>query len=144
MVHSEDDGFSPHWMHETDWLVDVVLLPNDKWTEESLEYIGRLFAFAMSTDTRMLADVGDPEFPAYELWFSFNSDEQKQRFLQMVREDGYADPDEDACFDPPPSLEDLASLRPIALIFPVAQTDQIMAIAGMTLASMGIELKHVN
>src|SRR4051794_2873036 len=43
---NNDDGFDPYWTDETDWLVDVVLLPkNDpEHTDETLEYIAKLFA----------------------------------------------------------------------------------------------------
>jgi hypothetical protein len=57
----------------------------------------------------------------------------------MVRDDAYADPDEENCFDPPVSLKDIADLRPIALVFPKDQCDHITAIAMQTMKSMGIE-----
>jgi hypothetical protein len=87
-----------------------------------------VLAFSMATDTRMLALVSDPAVPTYELWFSFGSQEQKQEFLQMVRNDGYADPDEENCFDPPGNLEDLTDLRPISDVFPKDQSDHIRAV----------------
>jgi hypothetical protein len=144
MASSNDDGFDPYWMNETDWLVDVVGLPEDALPDDmevSLDYIGRLFAFSVATDTRMLAQVGNPEMTTYELWFSFSSEKQKQEFLTLVRDDGYADPDEEACFFVPPSFDDLADLRPIALVFSRHQSDHITAIALQTMISMGIEEK---
>ena len=143
-MRKKDDGCSPLWLNETDWLVDIVMLPND-WPEvngESLDYIGRLFAFAAATDTRIVAQVGDPTVPTYELWFSFTGEEQKQRLLQMVRDDGYADPDDDDCFFLPPTLGDLPDLRPIAEVFPKAQCDRITDVAAVTSATMAAA-KHL-
>jgi len=126
---NNDDGFNPYWTDERDWLVEVVLLPKDD---------------PEHTNTRMLAVVGDPTLPTYELWFSFAGDTQKQAFLQMVRDDGYADPDEEGCFDPPETLNDLADLRPIALVFPQNQRDHISALAVATMSSMGIEPREIS
>lgn len=143
MPRSKDDGFEAYWLNEKDWLVDIVGLfgPFD---QEQLDYIGRLFAFSLATDARFLAQIGDPEGPRYELWFSFNSDNQKQKFLQMVRDDGYADPDEETCFFAPSSLGDLPDLRPIAKVFPKAQCDHIMAVATATAAMMALDSNHIN
>ena len=141
MARLADEPSRPGCMGETDWLVDIVMMPEgDSERSESLAYIGRLFAFAIATDTRFLAAVGAPEIPTYELWFSFSSDKEKQRFLQMVREDGYADPDDEACFNPPVNLKDeLAGVRPIAETFPKEQHDYIVAVAMTTAALMGID-----
>jgi hypothetical protein len=45
-----------------------------------LDYIGRLLAFAFVTNTRAVGKIGnnDQRFPAYELWFSFTSEENKK------------------------------------------------------------------
>jgi hypothetical protein len=44
------------WMAETDWLVEVVSVPDgDPDNDKTLNYIGRLLAFAYATDTRVLA-----------------------------------------------------------------------------------------
>src|SRR5215469_9170563 len=99
--HSRDCDSGRPWMGETDWLVQVVMTSeDDPDLDETLDFVGRLFAFALSTDTRMLAQLGGPDDPdegTYELWFSFKSDGHKQRFLQMVRDDGYVDPDDEFC-----------------------------------------------
>jgi len=69
--------------------------------------------------------------------FSFTDDNQKRRFLNLVRDDGYADPDDpDDGFSPPASLKDLPDLRPISLIFPKDQEAHIRAIAEPTMAKM--------
>lgn len=138
---THDDSFNAYWTEEKDWLVDVVPLPKDAPAEEHLEtvnWIGRVYGFAAFTNTRMLAQVGDadPNFPAYELWFSFDSAEHKQRFLELVRQDGYADPDEQCCFDPPVSLEDLSDLRPPAYVLPKEDMDLITAVAALTMQTL--------
>ena len=105
---------------------------------ESLDYIGRLLAFAFVTNTRAVGQVGnnDQRFPAYELWFSFTSEENKSAFLDFVREDGYADPDEEATLKPPPTLDDLPLLRPLNTVFSKAAMDHILAVQLLTVAAL--------
>jgi hypothetical protein len=114
----------------------VGLSKDDSFDGPQLDYIGRLFAFAVATDTRLLAQVSGPGVTSYELWFSFNADGQKQKFLQMVRDDGYADPDDEDCLFVPDTLEDLPELRPIERVFPKAQCDRIIAVATVTSVMM--------
>jgi hypothetical protein len=137
-VSSHDDKFPPYWREEKEWLVNVVMLPafDPDGLVQALDSIGNFLAFSMATETRMLALVIDPDVPTYELWFSFSSQKQREEFLQMVLDDGYADPDEEYCFNPPNNLEDLKNLRPISEVFPKDQIDYIMALALMTLKSM--------
>jgi len=80
----------------------------------------------------MLAQVGDPDMPIYELWFSFTDEANKQNFLELVREDGYADPDEETTLKPPSGLSDLPDLRPLSRVFPKKDLDQIMTVALVT------------
>ena len=50
------------WSLEEDWLVEVVLLPKDEPEAAravTMNWIGRLHAFAGVTNTRMVAQVGD-------------------------------------------------------------------------------------
>lgn len=85
----------------------------------------------------MLAVRGDPSWPTYELWFSFINDNEKRRFVNLVRDDGFTDPDDpDDGFSPPGSLKDLPDLRPIGLIFPEDHEVHIRAIAETTMAKM--------
>lgn len=146
MTSNLDDGFPAYWKDETDWLVDVVMVPDDepKHSELNLDYIGRLFAFALATDTRMLAQVGDPLLNAYELWFSFKNQERKTEFLDLVRGDGYVDPDEDCCFDPPASMDDLNDLRPIGYVFSVAHANHIQLVSLATIEALGIDPSEMN
>lgn len=146
---STHDAFALGWEEEQDWLVEVVMLPKNEKPEEleaDLEFIGKLFAYSMATNTRMLAQVGDPEMPGYELWFSFDSEEHKQTFLHMVRDDGYADPDDEGEFVPPgpECMSDLKNLRPLGVVFPKEQADRIAAYAGFTATALGIDIHRVN
>lgn len=146
MATNLDDGFPAFWKDESDWLVDVVMVPDDepKLSEINLDYVGRLFAFALATDTRMLAQVGDPVLNAYELWFSFKNEKRKAEFLHLVREDGYADPDEECCFDPPENLTELSDLRPIAQVFPEDQANHIQLVSLATIEALGVDPSELN
>ncbi len=146
-MRAQENGFPTYWTNERDWLVEVVPLPDTEPEEEIAEvlaWIGRLFAFAMETNTRMLAQVGDPLTPVYELWFSFDTHESKQRFLRMVREDGYADPDEEGSFEPPKSFDHLPKLRPIRHVFPKKESDMITAVAVVTHEALEVSPKVKN
>ena len=119
MVHY-DDNFEPYWLDEKNWLVEIIMLPKDEDLSADLKYMGKLLAFSLITNTRMIAQIGNAneDIPAYELWFSFTSPGNKQRFLDLVRQDGYADPDEPTTLKEPPVLEDLPHLRPLSYVFP--------------------------
>jgi hypothetical protein len=135
--------FPPYWNNEKDWLVECITLLKDddpEETKETLDYIGRLFAFAFATDTRMLAQSGgDSGSETYELWFSFISEERKSDFLRLIREDGYADPDDDLSFNPPSpaALKGLDDLRPIGSVFPPGQSNYIAQVGTLKLMAMG-------
>lgn len=82
---STDDAFEPYWLDETDWPVTVCMLPDDEEGDADddlpdLNWIGRLFGFAYATNTRMLALVGYPDMPTYEILFSFDTPEHRQAF----------------------------------------------------------------
>ena len=141
-----DDNFEPYWLDEKDWLVEVIMLPKDEGLGADLEYLGKLLAFSLITNTRMIAQIGDPSegIPAYELWFSFTSPENKQRFLDLVRQDGYADPDEPTTLREPPVLEDLKHLRPLSYVFPKHIMEHITNIALMVQMSMGVTGQESN
>lgn len=130
---------SSPWKDDKNWLVTVAILgpSDDPDNAECLDWVGRLFAFASVTNTRTLAVRGDPSWPTYELWFSFINDNEKRRFINLVRDDGFADPDDpDDGFNPPGSLKDLPDLQPISLIFLEHQEARIRAIAETTMAKM--------
>jgi hypothetical protein len=54
MVHY-DDNFEPYWLDEKDWLVEVIMLPKDEDLSADLEYMGKLLAFSLITNTQMIA-----------------------------------------------------------------------------------------
>jgi hypothetical protein len=137
-----DDGIEPHWLDEKHWLVTVVVMSGSpKVDAPHIDWMGRLSGFAQATDSRMLALVGDPEGPAYELLFSFVSEETKAQFLELVRLDGYADPEDESTFSVPTS-DEIAQARPIGMVFPEEQTDYIVAIATMVVIGLQLDTKN--
>ena len=124
------------WSDEQDWLVDVVCLPkNNPVVLVVVEWLGRVYGFAMAINTRVLALIGDPEVPTYEFWYSFDTTEHKETFLDLVRHDGFANPgDEEGCFTPVPreELKDISKLRPLAEVLPAEYMLRITAIAAIT------------
>jgi hypothetical protein len=132
MVHY-DDNFEPYWLDEKNWLVEIIMLPKDEDLSADLEYMGKLLAFSLITNTQMIAKIGDPneDIPAYELWFSFTSPENKQRFLDLVRQE-------------PPVLEDLPHLRPLSYVFPKHIVEHITNIALMVQMSIGVPGQESN
>lgn len=77
----------PFWRNENDWIVLIEFLPQHDAEDraQAAERIGYMLAYARMTDTRMLALLGDPEADAYESLFSFNSSENKDEFLRLLR-----------------------------------------------------------
>ena len=136
-----DDAFEPYWLDETDWLVTVCMLPEDEDTLIELIWIGRLFGFAQATNTRMLALVGDPDMPAYEILFSFDTPGNRQEFLALVRKDGYADPDEEGTFMVP-THDEIKDARPIGLVFPEHQANIITAVGMMTFQGLSTDASN--
>ena len=135
----------PHsvlWQDEKDWLVVLIMLPDfapEGARLAHLNWVGRAAAFAWHTDTRLLAKIGDPDMPCYELWFSFPTEESKQQFLGLVREDGFMNPDgkgENADFQPPASddySQELRDLQPVARVFPEKEGELIMGVMYITM-----------
>ena len=60
----------------------------------------------------------------YELWFSFPSEEDKAAFLNLVREDGYANAES---IKPPATLDDLPLFRPLGRVFSEGAMARILA-----------------
>jgi hypothetical protein len=141
---STDNAFEPYWLDETDWLVTVSMLPQDEDEEENLvelNWIGRLFGFAQATNTRMLALVGDPDVPAYEILLSFDSPGNRQEFLELVRHDGFADPDGEAMFMVP-THDEIRDARPIGMVFPEQQANIITAVGMMTFQGLSTDASN--
>jgi hypothetical protein len=143
-----DDVTSPAcWAEEKDWLVEVVMLAETDGEENilaTLNWIGRVSAFAFYTDTRLLAQIGDPDMPAYELWFSFASEDSKHKFLELVRKDGFVHPDDELSFQRPEPDCPLGKLGPLASVFPEEQSEIIVAVMTMTLTGLGADLDNRN
>jgi hypothetical protein len=139
---SNDDNFEPYWLDEEDWLVTVCPLPKDEddpeGNLETLNWIGRLFGFATATNTRILALVGDPELPAYEILLSFDSTENREEFLRLVEADGYADPSEFTV----PSRDEIAEARPIGRVFPIEQAELITGVGMITMQGLATDASN--
>jgi hypothetical protein len=108
------------------------------------QHLPSLAGFAFVSNGRMLAKVGDLEMPAYELWFSFESDGDKQKFFELVRADGYANPEDEGEFEPagPECLADLKRLRPWGQVFLEADVERITMMMTLTLVTMGVDIDN--
>ena len=137
---AEHDEVPAYWAEERIWLVEVVMLePDDgKYNLIVLNWIGRLAAFAFVTNVRMLAKVGDPDAPAYELWFSFESHKDKRAFLAFVKADGYSDPRDEGEFMTPEkeALAEMTRLRPWGKVFPADQVALITTVMAATMMAL--------
>lgn len=137
-----DDNFEPYWLDEDDWLVTICPLPKDEDDPEvnleSLNWIGRLFGFATATNTRVLALVGDPELPAYEILLSFDCRESREEFLRLIEADGYADASEFTV----PSRDEIAEARPIGLVFPSEQAELITGVGVITTQGLATDASN--
>jgi hypothetical protein len=84
---NQQHDVEPHWQDEDDWLCTVEFLPSNdpEGRVFGVDIIGYLLGYAVLTNTRALALVGDPEAGAYELLFSFSTPRNKDQFLNLVR-----------------------------------------------------------
>jgi len=137
-----NQSLSVAWQDDKDWLVVLILLPDFAPEEHRLAYlnwVGRAAAFAWYTDTRLVAQIGDPDMPCYELWFSFPNERCKQQFFDLVREDGFMNPDgkgDNADFRPPASddyWQELQGLQPVARVFPEKNVELITGVMYITM-----------
>ena len=137
-----DDNFEPYWLDEDDWLVTICPLPkvedDPEVNLETLNWIGRLFGFATATNTRMLALVGDPELPAYEILFSFDCAENHQEFLRLVEADSYADASDFTV----PSRNEITEARPVGMVFPREQAALITGIGMITMQGLATDASN--
>jgi hypothetical protein len=119
------------WAHESNWLCTIEMIPHDpEGRASSAINIGHLMGYAIKTNTRMLALVGDPMVPTYELLFSFASPEDRIQFLALVSENEDLRMDEwgDNGFATP-SSEEIADARPIQEILTQDILEQVMLVA---------------
>ena len=108
------------WQHESDWLCTIEMLPDDiEDRASSAENIGHLMAYAVLTNTRMLALLGDPKITTYELLFSFASQQDREQFMSLVRSNDDLSIDDwgDNGFVIP-SADEIRDCRPIAEVLP--------------------------
>lgn len=124
----------PFWMDEPDWLACVEYLPVDEpdILAQNSTALGYLFACAHLTNTRVLCQVGDPVGHGYEFFFSFDSPENRERFLDMVKQHEYFAwlGKEDFPFQVP-ECQELAGLHPLSAVLPEAVIEIIVSTATM-------------
>lgn len=120
-LEEQQEVVASRWQKETDWLVSPITLnrTNRRENAETLEWVGRVFGFAFDNNVRYMARLAGEEedFRHIELWFSFLNEDDKARFVEAVREDGYSDSDSEVTgFHPPADLRLLPDLKsPIQL-----------------------------
>lgn len=108
------------WQYESDWLCTIEMFPGDPEDRAfSAESTGYLMAYALLTNTRMLALLGDPKIPTYELLFSFASRQDREQFMSLVRSNDDLGIDDwgDNGFVTP-SVDEIRDCRPIAEVLP--------------------------
>jgi hypothetical protein len=108
----------PYWSGEDDWLVILVVLPQDDVEDRAVgaEAIGHMLAYASMTDTRMLALLGDPDADMYELLFSFSSGDNKAEFLRLLKLSQPAICEEDEIMVPVQA--EIEAAQPISRVLP--------------------------
>jgi len=128
---STDHAFEPYWLDEAAGLITHCVMPQGEDNVIELNWIGRLFGFEQATTARMLALVGDPDVPTYEILFSFDSRETRQELPALVLQDGHASPDEEGMFMVP-THDEIKDARPIGSVLPEHQPTVITAVGMMT------------
>jgi len=86
-----------------------------------------MLAYAQMTDTRVLALVGDPEADAYELLFSFNSPDNKEEFLRLLKSNEITDCEDEMILVPIQKEIDVA--QPVSRVLPKDVFQQVTLIA---------------
>jgi len=127
----------PLWSEDRDWLVAIVMLPDDEPEDNRLEldWLGRVFAYCQITNSRLLAQLGDPDMPAYEIWVSFDSAEHKREFMALVDADEATDSSDPCSSSPPVDLNNIWNLRPLGEVLPQEYTDHVCVVATAILMS---------
>jgi hypothetical protein len=121
---------APLWSEDRDWLVAIVMVPDDELEENrrlELDWLGRVFAYSQVTNSRMLAQVGDPDVTAYEIWVSFDSAEHKRKFMALVGDDEATDSGDPCNFSPSVDFNDIWNLRPLGEVLPQEYADHVSA-----------------
>jgi len=134
MAKPDSSEFVPYWLEEKDWLCLIEFLPQDNEEERAYgaEVIGYLAGYAQMTDTRILALLGDPEADAYELLFSFSSEENKQRFLKLMQSNELTETDPGLISVP--SADEIRDARPLGMVLSEDVIRHITAIGVLLVA----------
>jgi hypothetical protein len=96
-------------------------------TARGAEAIGSMLGYAWTTDTRMLALVGDPKADVYEVLFFFSSQENKAEFLCLLQANDATACEEEEIMVPHP--EEIKAAQPIAEVLPGDVLREVLAIA---------------
>jgi len=125
-----------HWIQEGDWLCTLQFLPSDDPEQRSFDTddLGHLLGYALLTDTRVLALLGDPAAEAYEVLFSFCSPELKQRFLDLISAD--ENMGETYIHDEfsVPTVDEIQKALPLSMVLPNDVLQEITVIATTLIA----------
>jgi hypothetical protein len=133
-LNANDD--KPHWVQEGDWLCTLQFLPSDDFEQRSFDIddLGHLLGYALLTDTRVLALLGDPAAEAYEILFSFCSPELKLRFLELIRADenmGAAYIHDEFSV---PTIDEVQKALPLSMVLPKDVVQEVTVIATTLIA----------
>jgi len=130
------NDLKPHWIQEGDWLCTLQFLPSDDPEQRSFDTddLGHLLGYALLTDTRVLALLGDPAAEAYEVLFSFCSPELKQRFLDLISAD--ENMGETYIHDEfsVPTVDEIQKALPLSMVLPNDVLQEITVIATTLIA----------
>jgi hypothetical protein len=121
----------PPWINEPDWLCAVEFLNDEDPEGRALaaDTIGYLLGYALLTNTRSLALIGDPLEMAYEILFSFSSPAEKKRFLDLIRSNddlGNEYIDNDLLH---PLKDEIRNARRISLVLPQTALTRALLVA---------------
>jgi hypothetical protein len=113
----------------------VVFLPRYDEDDRGFgaESIGYFFGYAQLTDTRIVALLGDPAADAYELLFSFSSNENKRRFLELMNSNEFTETEDELLTVP--SLDEIRDARPLGMVL----DEDIMGHATMIAMALMVE-----
>jgi hypothetical protein len=104
--------------NDKDWQVIVLTVDMDDPEDrtEVAERIGCLHAYGMVTNARMLAVLGEPDGWNYELLFSFDTPENKQKFFNLVNSNDLTAVEPEAWLIP--SVDEIESAKPLTEVIP--------------------------
>jgi hypothetical protein len=127
------------WSDDTDWLCAIEFLPSSNQEDRALgaERIAYLVGYAQLVDARSLALIGDAKNEAYEILFSFPSDDSKREFKELVRHNellGESFLEYDLLV---PDVRDIRKAQPLARVLPADITREVLLVATSLLSHAG-------